>query len=155
MGTGNRSSWPAFCSFCQRAGHAEAECFRKNLALKPAKGAGTHGLKPTASSNKEGTTAAIEETNGSQESDKITMGDAVTPTERPGAPTLTPEVQRPGGNALEEALESAQEEGELRVEHTSAGTVPSPGVQQVMDGGYSLAAPPHPNPSSLGCLSLR
>nr|XP_027099129.1 uncharacterized protein LOC113718420 [Coffea arabica] len=89
-------SWPAFCSFCQRAGHAEAECFRKNPALKPAKGAGTHGLKPTATSNKEGTTVAIEETNGSEESDKITMGDAVTPTERPGAPTLTPEVQRPG-----------------------------------------------------------
>ena len=29
--------WPAFCPFCERFGHVESECFRKDPSLKPVK----------------------------------------------------------------------------------------------------------------------
>ena len=30
-------NWPAFCSFCERFGHEQHECLKKNPALKPTK----------------------------------------------------------------------------------------------------------------------
>ena len=35
-------SWPAFCSFDERFGHVQQECYRKYPALKPAKNAQAH-----------------------------------------------------------------------------------------------------------------
>ncbi|XP_027169476.1 uncharacterized protein LOC113769209 [Coffea eugenioides] len=39
-------SWPAFCSFCERFGHDQQECYRKFPALRPAKNPQAHLPQP-------------------------------------------------------------------------------------------------------------